>query len=133
MQYITSSPEETQALAQTLLSTHSDQIWFLKGDLGAGKTTFVKGVGQALGLQSEEVKSPTFALVHSYPTWAHYDLYRLENQDPYILELIEEDFAAGKRLFIEWPQRLEALSHYPNLCLEFTTQPDGTRKIELMP
>lgn len=131
MQYLTSSPEETQALAQTLLASHPQQMWLLKGDLGAGKTTFVKGVGQALGLSSMEVKSPTFALVHSYPAWAHYDLYRLEAEDPYILELIEEDFSAGKRLFIEWPQRLEALAQYPHLTLEFSTQADGTRKIEV--
>lgn len=83
------------------------QVIFLQGDLGAGKTTWVRYVLRALGYQ-DKVKSPTYTLVESYPlpssTVHHFDLYRI--QDPEELFFIgwEEYFGDHSLVFIEWPE-----------------------------
>lgn len=77
----TGSPDETQALAARLarLLRPGDAV-VLSGDLGAGKTTFVKGLALGLGMDPAEVVSPTFTLINEYPGQIplfHFDLYRL--------------------------------------------------------
>lgn len=83
----------------------------LKGDLGAGKTTFARGFIQALTTQEEEVLSPTFSIVQSYKTkehgevW-HFDLYRLKSSDE-LQEIGFEDALAGGISLVEWPELIE--------------------------
>ncbi len=109
LEKITRSPEETQAIAQELAQRlEKGDVVLLKGDLGAGKTTFIQGLAQ--GLQVPEdiyVSSPTFALINEYPgriTLYHVDLYRLEPED--VLDLGLEDLLAQGILAIEWSERL---------------------------
>ena len=81
----------------------------LAGDLGAGKTTFVKGLAAGLGIDPAEVSSPTFTLLHEYRggrlTLYHADLYRLDNTATEDLGLEETGVRDGV-LAIEWPDRL---------------------------
>jgi tRNA threonylcarbamoyladenosine biosynthesis protein TsaE len=86
----------------------------LSGDLGSGKTTLIKGIAMGLGLRdADEVKSPTFSLMHSYATWprlVHFDLYRLEN--PGELHAIGfEEFVNDPDtvICVEWPEKAEGL------------------------
>ena len=80
---ISNSEEETKLCAQRLArQLKAGDIVFLQGDLGAGKTTFVKGLAQAFKVNSKKVNSPTFVLMNYYkgklPIY-HFDLYRLGN------------------------------------------------------
>jgi len=107
---VTASEEETQAVARELSSTlRPGDVLLVSGDLGAGKTTFVRGLAEGLGIDPREVSSPTFTIVHEYrgsglPLY-HADLYRLERAATDDLGLEEIGVKDGV-LAIEWPDRL---------------------------
>ena len=110
MKVVSHSEEETTAVARELAARlTAGTVLLLSGDLGAGKTAFVRGLAQGLGVDPEEVSSPTFTLVHEYRggrlTLFHADLYRLERADTEDLGLQDADVAAGI-LAVEWPERL---------------------------
>ena len=107
---VTRSEEETMAVARQLAASLSaGDVLLLSGDLGAGKTAFVRGLAQGLGIDEGEVSSPTFTLVHEYRggrlTLHHVDLYRLDRAATDDLGLDELGVADGI-LAIEWPDRL---------------------------
>jgi len=102
------SEEETAAVARTLSERLvPGDVVLLSGDLGAGKTAFVRGLAQGLDIDPDHVSSPTFTLVHEYHgarlTLYHADLYRLERAATDDLGLEE---AVDGVLAIEWPERL---------------------------
>ena len=109
-EYTTRSEDETAALARDLAATlRAGDVLLLSGNLGAGKTAFVRGLADGLGIDPREVSSPTFTLVHEYRggrlTLYHVDLYRLERAATEDLGL--EELGAGDGvLAIEWPDRL---------------------------
>jgi tRNA threonylcarbamoyladenosine biosynthesis protein TsaE len=108
------SDGDTRALgARLALLLRRGDVIALHGDLGAGKTTLVRGLIQSLLGHGEEVPSPTYTLVQMYegpgfPVW-HFDLYRLENADD-VQELGWDETQDGAAL-IEWPDR--AGEHLP--------------------
>ena len=107
---LTVSEAETQALACEIAgSLGPGDVVLLTGELGAGKTAFVRGLAEGLGVPPDEVSSPTFTLVHEYRGGRvrlyHADLYRLDpgaDEDLGLSELV----ADGGVLAIEWPDRL---------------------------
>ena len=108
-----SSEEETRAIAASLArELQPGAVVLLTGDLGAGKTAFVRGLAEGLGLDPDGVTSPTFTLVHEYRGWRlpliHVDLYRLESAD--LAEIgLDEDLATAGIVAVEWPERLTRL------------------------
>jgi tRNA threonylcarbamoyladenosine biosynthesis protein TsaE len=107
---VTASEEETRAIARDFAATlKSGDVVLLAGDLGAGKTTFVKGLAAGLGIDPADVSSPTFTLLHEYRggrlTLYHADLYRLDKTATEDLGLEETGVRDGV-LAIEWPDRL---------------------------
>jgi tRNA threonylcarbamoyladenosine biosynthesis protein TsaE len=106
----TKSEQETAAVAKALaVQLHGGDVILLSGTLGAGKTAFVRGLAEGLGIDPLEVSSPTFTLVHEYRggrlTLYHVDLYRLDRAATDDLGLDELGVAGGV-LAIEWPERL---------------------------
>ncbi len=87
----------------------------LKGDLGAGKTHFVKGVARFFDIPEDEVQSPTFSLIHEYPGTIpvyHLDCYRLQHPGQAVEIGLEEYLYGDGICLIEWPERIE--SHLPD-------------------
>jgi tRNA threonylcarbamoyladenosine biosynthesis protein TsaE len=106
----TKSEAETAAAGRELAATLSaGDVVLLYGDLGAGKTAFVRGLAEGLGVAPADVSSPTFTLVQEYRngrvTLVHVDLYRL-NDPREIDDLGLEEIAEGAVLTIEWADRL---------------------------
>ena len=106
METVTASPGETEALAARLAeSLVAGDIVAVSGDLGAGKTTFVRGAARALGVHGP-VSSPTFTIGHRYEATvpvAHLDLYRIAGLDPEEWGDLEPYFD-GSIAFVEWPE-----------------------------
>lgn len=108
------SEEELPEVAESLLEVLGDRrVVILRGEMGAGKTTLVRAVADALGVQ-DPVTSPTFALVNHYCGAAgqsiyHFDFYRIENlSEAYDLGY-EEYFYSGDLCLVEWPEKIEPL------------------------
>jgi len=110
---VTHSEESTAAVAfEMAAQLVAGDVILLSGNLGAGKTAFVRGLAAGLGVDPEEVSSPTFTLVHEYRggrlVLYHVDLYRLEKVATEELGLEEMGVRDGI-LAIEWPDRLAHL------------------------
>lgn len=124
----TSSPEETIRLASELEpSLPAESVLTLEGDLGAGKTTFIKGIALALGIH-DVVTSPTFNIFNTYrgtKTLLHMDAYRLEGNPKIIDELMLEDFMLPPYcLAIEWPGNMGEIPWPVSLALNFSILPN---------
>jgi tRNA threonylcarbamoyladenosine biosynthesis protein TsaE len=105
----TSEPQ-TRAIAAAFAATlQPGAVLLLSGDLGAGKTAFVKGLAEGLGISSDEVTSPTFTLVHEYRggrlPLIHVDLYRLDRADLDEIGL-DQDLADRGVIAVEWAERM---------------------------
>ncbi len=134
----TASAGETERVgAEIAAALQPGQVVLLRGDLGAGKTTLVRGAARALGADGA-VSSPTFALAHRYDGTtvrvAHLDLYRLGggplgDDDE---QLIEDELHGDVIAFVEWPDPLEPLVA-GRVALTAELQHDGEdrRRIEL--
>ena len=106
---VTRSARETEALAAEMgRGLAAGDTLLIEGDLGAGKTVFVRGLAAGLGADPAEVSSPTFTLLHEYRggrvTLYHADLYRLDRAEAADLGL--DEAAAAGVLAVEWPDRL---------------------------
>lgn len=128
------SPEETEEFAAHLAALLKMQdLLTLEGDLGAGKTTFTKGLAKGLGV-TRMVNSPTFTILKQYSgriNLNHLDVYRLENSDEDIG--FDEVFESDAVSVIEWAKFIE--DYLPDDRLEITIirQSDENREIQLHP
>ena len=134
--FLTTSEEETHGAARELAARlRPGDTVLLSGDLGAGKTAFVRGMAAGLGINPDEVSSPTFTLVHEYRgrrlTLYHADLYRLGATAADDLGLEELGVVDGV-LAIEWPDRLShAMPDAITVAIEIVG--DTERRITLGP
>lgn len=132
MEYIVKSVEETYALAKKIADNlKGGEIILLNGDLGAGKTTFTKGLAKALGI-NDVVTSPTFTFMKQYlsgriPLY-HFDMYRVEEEDElYELGLSEYLYLNGVCV-IEW-NKFENIEN--PIVINITVNEDLSRKFEI--
>jgi tRNA threonylcarbamoyladenosine biosynthesis protein TsaE len=127
------SEEETKLCAQHFArQLKVGDIVFLQGDLGAGKTTFVKGLAQAFKVTSKKVNSPTFVLMNYYkgtfPIY-HFDLYRLGNPKEVDTVDFDEYFYGQGIAVIEWPERLGEHKPEQYYLVEFQHKGEHRRHI----
>ncbi len=134
---ISNSEEETKLCAQRFArQLKVGDIVFLRGDLGAGKTTFVKGLAQAFKVPFKKVNSPSFVLMNYYkgkvPIY-HFDLYRLKNSEPVaeqeIGHFFDEYFYGEGISLIEWPERLGEHKPKQYYLVEFKHKGENQRAI----
>lgn len=133
--FLLRSAEETFTLGKTLGSSlRSGSVLALTGDLGAGKTTFVKGLAMALGIDDPHIiNSPTFTYVNVYegklPLY-HFDLYRLRSPQEFLDSGFVEFLHSGIAC-IEWPEHALPFLPSDTLFLTFTHVDPHTRSIRL--
>lgn len=131
--YISDSPEDTKRIASELSADLcSGDVVLLHGGLGAGKTQFAQGIGEALGV-TESMTSPTFNIVFEYTSGRmplyHFDLYRLEDAQ----DLEDIDFYAltdcGARgvAIIEWPDKFP--DEMPERCIDVHIEKNAAREL----
>ncbi|HYK49381.1 MAG TPA: tRNA (adenosine(37)-N6)-threonylcarbamoyltransferase complex ATPase subunit type 1 TsaE [Terriglobales bacterium] len=136
-EFITHSAEETIALGRSLAGMLTPpRLVLLRGDLGAGKTTLVKGIAEAFQAASaEDVTSPTFTLVHEYRgprvNLYHVDLYRVDT--PRQLETLGLDdlIADNSILLIEWGEKFPHLRQDQDMEIVLERLGEDERKIQL--
>ena len=122
----------TLALGSSVASkSQVPQVIFLRGDLGAGKTTFSRGFLRGRG-HDGSVKSPTYTLVEPYESVPggpvfHLDLYRLGDAEELAFLGLGDYLSAEGILLIEWPERAEAQLPLANLDITLTTQGSGRK------
>jgi tRNA threonylcarbamoyladenosine biosynthesis protein TsaE len=132
------SEDETVDLGRGLgRGLKGGELLLLQGDLGYGKTVFVRGVAAALGVLPEEVSSPSYTLVHEYrggrlPLF-HIDLYRLDTPEEEVGALgIEDILAAGGVVLVEWGEKLPPFLRRGATTVRFHDVGEGSRRIEIL-
>lgn len=126
MEHLSHNEEETKKIAENLLLNSNHRLFCLYGNLGAGKTAFVKGMARALGLPEKSIKSPTFTIVREYELPAgnfyHYDFYRHSDPDAILMQEFEEKLQDEGNIFcIEWAENLK--HHLPDSRVDIFLEP----------
>jgi tRNA threonylcarbamoyladenosine biosynthesis protein TsaE len=136
---LTSSEEETERFGGRLAERLSAQdVVYLVGDLGTGKTALARGVARGLGALKGQVASPTFAILHEYAdrggaiVLRHLDLYRLEDHETELAVLGLPDSVEGAPVVVEWPGAAIRQLLPPTLELELKVLPDERREIRIL-
>ncbi|MEM7434680.1 MAG: tRNA (adenosine(37)-N6)-threonylcarbamoyltransferase complex ATPase subunit type 1 TsaE [Myxococcota bacterium] len=129
---------ETLALARDLAQVaQPGDLFGLEGELGAGKTTFVRGAIHGLGVSEDmPVTSPTFALLQEYPgrlPIAHADFYRLMNESELDELGFEEWLDSNGVVFVEWGRKFPSISERVTLWVELAFVSDDARHVRLVP
>lgn len=131
---VTNSPEETGAIAQQLAKFFPENgTLALHGDLGVGKTTFIKGFAKGLGI-TKEITSPSFSIYTTYKgnrNLIHIDAYRLNNEEDMDTLMLEEFLKPPYALVVEWPEKIENWLDEETWHLTLSIETPGHHKIIL--
>ncbi len=129
------SLEKISEAAREFVSAMGDaRVFAFYGQMGAGKTTFIKAVCEELGV-ADTITSPTFAIVNEYtaalgPIY-HFDFYRIKKLEEVYDMGYEDYFYSGALCLIEWPELIEELLPEDAVRVTIEEEADGTRIIEL--
>ena len=133
--FISNSPAETEAIGRRFANdVDVGSILALKGELGSGKTQFVKGLVAGLG-SSATVTSPTFTIAHEYPggrlSIYHFDFFRLEDRQSVARLGLDDYFFGDGVSVIEWPDRFPEFIPEQARWISFKIKSENTRTISL--
>jgi tRNA threonylcarbamoyladenosine biosynthesis protein TsaE len=113
----------------------NNRLFFFYGNMGAGKTTFIRAICKELGV-TESVNSPTFAIVNEYtdregkPIY-HFDFYRIEKEEEAFDFGYEDYFFSGNLCFVEWPEKIENLIPNEGISVYIQEEENGERSVTL--
>jgi len=123
-----------EAARQFVSQIGEHTVFAFYGKMGAGKTTFVKAICEALGVE-DVITSPTFAIVNEYEAKQrsiyHFDFYRIKKLEEVYDMGYEDYFYSGALCFIEWPELIEYLLPDDAVRVNIEVQPDGSRLVVL--
>lgn len=131
LELVLKSPDELPVAAEQLIRFCGDiRVVAFYGEMGAGKTTFIRSVCRALGV-AENISSPTFSLINEYLAGNgvqvyHFDFYRLNKPEDALQLGLEEYFYSGCWCFIEWSEKI--LNLLPEQRVEVRIHPEGSTR-----
>lgn len=112
-----------------------NKIFAFTGTMGAGKTTFISAICKSLGVEEDDISSPTFAIVNEYRSDStgqliyHFDCYRIEDDEEALDMGVEDYFESGSLCFIEWPDRIERFLPEDTVEVSIAETESGARKV----
>jgi tRNA threonylcarbamoyladenosine biosynthesis protein TsaE len=132
--FLTKSAEETQKAGRDIADfLIPGDVVCLTGELGAGKTTLIKGIAEKLGgINPQEVTSPTFTYLHTYLgsfPLHHFDLYRLSSPEQFLSLGFSEFLGEGAICCIEWPEKIPGELFFSKVCIDLEYLSDHERTI----
>ena len=126
---------EIGEVAREFIALMGDRTVFaFKGEMGVGKTTFIKAICEELGV-TDVINSPSFSIVNEYRTETgaliyHFDFYRINKIEEVYDFGYEDYFYSGALCFIEWPEKIESLLPTDCAFVSITENEDGSRNVE---
>lgn len=132
------SLDQLEQTAQQLVAGITKQnLWCFEGEMGAGKTTFIKSICKVLGV-TDEITSPTFSLVNEYQTASgktvyHFDFYRIRSVEEVYDIGYEDYFDSGNICLIEWPSNIESILEGEDVAwIHLLKENESHRNIEVV-
>ncbi|MEO8234695.1 MAG: tRNA (adenosine(37)-N6)-threonylcarbamoyltransferase complex ATPase subunit type 1 TsaE [Flavobacterium sp.] len=127
--------DEIEDVAQKVMEANPEKVILFNGEMGAGKTTFIKVLCKELGVKNP-TSSPTFSLVNEYQIAGnelvyHFDVYRLKNQNEALDMGIEDYLYSGNWCFIEWSEKIPDLIPEKYSVVTISVLNNGKRLLEL--
>lgn len=110
-------------------------VYAFYGDMGAGKTTFISELCRALGVDEDDMSSPSFSIINEYRSSStgeliyHFDLYRLENPEEAEDIGVEDYFYSGALCLLEWPERIEDMLPDDTVKVQLRVNDDDSRDL----
>lgn len=123
-----------EAADKILADTSNYKVFAFQGEMGAGKTTLIHALCEAMGVK-DVITSPTFSIINQYKTndgqtVYHMDLYRIKDENEAINAGIEDCLYSGNICFVEWPEKAPGIFPDNTLHIKITSVDDNTRKLK---
>ena len=128
--------EDIRHAAESFLAgIGTNKVVAFHGEMGAGKTTFIHALCEAMGVKGT-ISSPTFSIINQYTTFTgntiyHMDLYRLKDEYEAINAGVEDCLYSGNTCLVEWPEKIPAIFPDDTLHITITYVDDNTRKLKI--